>query len=244
MQGQSLTLIAPSLAIVLFSMNAQASIDVYSQAPSTSNYAQSAVWNNPNDTGFNWTLDSDQERWDYFSIGGSADVSFDRIGWYGTNADGNFAVDLFSATCFSCGSTPVNGGGRFSHTAAPYNSLTLLPNAGPFNQAQVHKTLVSGGLYSYYIDLTSTITLDHTQTYALSVVNNYSSLPFDWALSNTSGSHLQYIIGQAMFLRASGNMAFTLTNTSASAVPIPASAWLLGSGVISLFGFAHKRKKA
>jgi hypothetical protein len=117
-----------------------------------------------------------------------------------------------------------------------------LPNLGPFSQAQVHKTLVSGNLYSYYIDLTSTITLDSTKTYALSVVNSYTSLPFSWALSNTSGSHLQYVVGQAMFLRAPGDMAFTLTNTAVSAVPVPASVWVFGTGLLSLLGVSRKRK--
>ena len=151
---------------------------------------------------------------------------------------------MFSATCFSCGATQVNGGGTFSHSLTAYNSLTLLPNQGPFSQPDVHKTIVSGSLYSYYIDLTSSLTLDPAKTYALSVVNNFSSSPFNWALSNTGGTHLQFIIGQAQFLPAPGGLAFTLTDTSVNAIPLPASAWLLGSGLVYFLSIARKRNTA
>ncbi|MGD0959898.1 MAG: VPLPA-CTERM sorting domain-containing protein [Methylomonas sp.] len=241
MQSQSLNILTATIASALFSIDSHASIiDVYTQTPVANSFVQSAVLNAPGDSGFNWTTDTDQEQWDYFSV--ASNVSFNRISWYGTQADGNFAVDLFSATCFSCGATQVNGGGTFNHTATPQNSVTLLPNAGPFSQAQVHETLVSGNLYSYYIDLSSPVTLDHTQTYALSIVNNYSSAPFNWELSNTAGSHVQFNVGQAMFLSGPGTMAFTLTNTAA--VPVPASAWLLGSGLVYLLGIARKRNIA
>ena len=244
MQLQSIGLLAATIIGSIFSIDTYASIDVYTQAPNKSNFAPSAVLNASNDPGFNWTFDNDQERWDYFSVG--SNVSFNRIGWYGSNSDGNFAVDLFSATCFSCGATQVNGGGTFSHSLTAYNSLTLLPNLGPFSQTDVHKTLVSNkdNLYSYYIDLTSNLTLDPAKTYALSVVNNFSSLPFNWALSNTGGNHLQYVVGQSMFLPAPGGLAFTLTDTSVSAVPVPASAWLLGSGLVYLLSIARKRNTA
>ena len=149
MQTQTLTLVAATIAVALFSINAHSSIDVYAQAPVANSVVQSAVLNASTDPGFNWTTDTDQEQWDYFSVG--SNVTFNRIGWYGTKADGNFAVDLFSATCFSCGATQVNGDGTFSHTVASQNSVTLLPNVGPFSQAQVHETLVSGSLYAYIL---------------------------------------------------------------------------------------------
>lgn len=143
----------------------------------------------------------------------------------------------------SCGSLTVNGGGKFNHNPTAYNSLTLLQNLGPFNPAQLHKNFVSGDLYSDYIDLTSAIIMDHTGTYTLSVVNNYSGVSFAWTELNSSNSHLQYIIGQAMIPLASGSLSFTLTNTSAASVPIPASALLLGSGLESLFSITSKKRK-
>jgi hypothetical protein len=123
-----------------------------------------------------------------------------------------------------------------------------LPNSGPFSQADVHKTLLSGNIYSYYIDLTSPLTLDHTKAYGLSVVNNYTSSPFGWELSNLNGPHVQYLMTYVayQFLPSPGDMAFTLTNTSASvsSVPVPSAVWLLGSGLVYFLGFARKRNTA
>lgn len=244
MRSRSFAFLAGTIITSIFSINSYASIDVYTQAPMGYGFAQSAVWNDPNDPGFNWAVDSDQESWEYFGV--TSNVRFNRISWYGTNSDGNFAVDLFSPTCFSCGADKVGGSGTFTHLDPAAGSNTLLPNPGPFSQADVHKVLVSGNLYSYYIDLSSTLTLDPTKGYALSVVNNYSSLPFAWALSNTIGPHLQYAMAYAAYkyLPGQGDLAFTLTNTSVSAVPVPASVWFLGSGLLYLLGIARKGKTA
>ncbi|WP_446809135.1 VPLPA-CTERM sorting domain-containing protein [Methylomonas sp. 2BW1-5-20] len=225
--------LATALLTSLVSIDAYASIDVFSQAPNTTFSASSAVYNVSSDPGFTWSLDQDEEAWAYFNV--PTDLTFNRIAWYGSNSDGKFAVDFFAASCFSCGANWVGTNGKFSNS--------LLPNPGPFSQAQIHKTLVSGNLYSYYIDLASSLTLDHTSLYALSVVNNYTATPFSWSESNIgSGSHLDYIVGRASFLRASGSLAFTLTDTTASAVPLPASAWLLSSGLVCLLGFSRKAR--
>jgi len=249
MKSTSRIIVAAAMAAGLFSLDSYASVVVYTQ-PATGTGAggvTSAILNLATDPGFNWTTDTDQEMWNYFSL--PADVTFNRITWYGSQADANFAVDLVSATCISCNASPVGGGGTFSNN--PFivnnhlNSTPLLPNPGPFTQGQVHETLVSGSLYSYYIDLISSVTLDHTQPYfAISIVNNYTQNKFNWASSNASGSYVKYNIGQAMFLAGAGSMAFTLTNTNASAVPLPASAWLLGSGLLYLFGMQRKSRKA
>ncbi len=243
MQSQSLTFLAATIIASLFSIDAYASTVVYEQAPNTNYFSQSAVFNDPTDTGFNWTIGTDSQSFEYFGV--ASNISFNRIGWYGNNADGDFAVDLFSETCYSCGATPVNGSGTFTHASSVYESATLLPNPGPFSQAQVHKALVSGSLFSYYIDLTSTLTLDHTQGYALSVVNNYSSLPFGWALSNTTGNHVQYAQAYAgyKFLPSYGDLAFTLTNTLVSAVPLPAAVWLMLTGLMTMLGVNSRRSR-
>jgi hypothetical protein len=211
---------------------ASAATDVYVQPPTGVFANTSAVYNvGVADPGFTWSLDQDEEIWAYFSI--PASVSFNRISWYGSNTDGNFAVDLFAASCFSCGVNMVQTDGTFSSN--------LLSSPGPFSQAEIHKSLVGGSVYSYYIDLASPVTLSASSAYAISVVNNYSSMSFLWSGSNTgSGRYVQYVIGQAIVLPAPGNVAFALTNTAA--VPEPASFWMIVSGLAAILALAKRRR--
>jgi hypothetical protein len=213
-----------------------AAVDVYSQAPSSSLADTSAVYNNPADPGFNWALDADMEAWAYFHV--PTDVSLNRISWYGTDSDGAFAVALFAASCFSCSASWAQTGGTFGS-----NMLTT----SLFGQSQVHKTALAGGLFSYYVDLPSSLVLSASSpSYGLSVVNNYTSLPFSWAASaQGSGFHLHYIVGQAMFLRAPGNLAFTLTDTGAvPSVPEPKGMYLAVTGAIFLWSASAVRRRS
>ena len=210
---------------------------VYDQAPNGRLLTTSAVQNVPSDPGFQWTNDTDRQVWAYF--GTATDVTFNRISWYGSNADGNFAVGLFAASCFSCSASQVNGNGTINGS--------LLP-AGPFGQSRIHKTLVSGSLYSYYIDLASSVTLNAatpTSAYALTIVNNYTSSPFVWGGSDSgSGQYLGYTVGQHMFLANPGNLAFTLSDvTKVAPVPLPATGWMLGAIVLLGLGAAALRAR-
>lgn len=227
-------LLAP-LAFLLMPLHAGAAMDVYSQAPTNTFADTSAVWNDPNDPGFNWSLDGDREAWAYFKLPSS--VTFDRISWYGSNSDGDFAVDLFAATCYSCGLSWAGTEGDFTSN---------LLDTSLFSQAEVHKTLLSGNTYSYYIDLPTTITLDGSSAYyALSVVNNYTSKPFQWSASSDGlGSHLYFIVGQAMVLSTSSNLAFTLTDTTAVPVPEPETYALFLAGLGALGVVVRRRKRA
>lgn len=212
-----------------------AAIDVYSQAPAGGLADTSAVFNNQADPGFNWGIDSDMEAWAYFQV--PADVQFNRITWYGSDSDGSFAVDLFPATCFSCGANWAQTSGGFA--------TNLLPTS-LYEPKQIHKTALANGLFEYDIDLPSMITLSASQpTYGLTVVNNYTAKPFSWAGSGQgSGFHLHYIVGQAMFLRAPGNLAFTFTDTMAvSSVPEVGSMALAMTGLTLIWGARRLRRR-
>jgi hypothetical protein len=235
----------------LFSINAWADTVAYMQASNAGFGDTSAMQNFPGDLGFTRGSDSDMQAWAYFKA--PADASFNRINWNGSSADGNFAVDFFSATCFSCGATLVGTDGTTTHTAAPENSLSLLPNAGPFEQLQVHKSFVSGNEYSYFVDLSASVSLKKDTFYGLSVVNNFTSAPFQWSSSSAdnglsgsyhgigfSGNHLNYVERRHSFLPAQGNLAFTLS--SVSAVPEPETYTMLLAG-LGLIGATVKRRK-
>lgn len=211
-----------TLTGTLLGMSNVYATDVYSQSPTSNIIDTSAVANLPADPGFTWSLDQDEENWTYFTAPSTA--SFNQITWYGTNADGKFAVDFYQAACFSCGANWVQTDGTFSNN--------LLPNQGPFDQSAITKTQISAGLYAYSLDLSAPVTLNQGSLYALSVVNNYTALPFSWAgANNGSGFHLHYIVGQAMFLKAPGSLAFTLTDTI-PAVPEPNGSALMIAGLL------------
>ena len=227
-------LVAVTLCAAAYSLvsvqPAQAAIDILHNSP-TSTFLQSGLINTPNDPGFNFAIDSDTQRWTYFRA--ETNGSFDRISWYGSYADGPFAVDFFSASCYSCGLDIVNGDGTFTHSPNGINGATLLPNPGPFNQNDVHRTFLSGNLYAYYIDLGSSISLNISTIYALSVVNNYSTAPFGWATSTTQGtSQFIYGGGSRVVRGGSPGLAFTLTNTTV--VPLPSATWLFLTGLMGL----------
>jgi hypothetical protein len=213
-----------TLACAIFmsaAAHVQAAVDVYSQPPGTTYADVSAIRNDPADPGFNWTVDSDEQAWAYFSVAGA--VSFNRITWYGSAADGDFAVALFPATCFSCGLGPVSTGGGSVNN--------LLPGNTAYPPASVSKTVLPSGMTAYSIDLPTTLTIGGSPAYGLTVVNNYSAATFLWASSGTgSGTHIHYIIGQAVVLPSPGNLAFTLSNTAA--VPEVSTAWLLALGLV------------
>jgi hypothetical protein len=132
-----------------------------------------------------------------------------------------------------------------------------------FSQAQVHKTFVSssGGssakdLYSYYIDLPTSVNLaansftssgNALNAYGISIVNNYSSQPFGWALSGSAtDKHLEYSPFYSQFLPAYGNLAFSLIDTTAtpsvSAVPEPETYGMMLAG-LGMMGFMVRRLK-
>jgi hypothetical protein len=59
------------------------------------------------------------------------------------------------------------------------------------------------------------------------------------ANGTSGGTALSYLLGTATLL-SNGNLSFALTGTGAP-VPLPAAIWLLGSGLLGLFGIGRRR---
>ncbi len=234
-----------ALAILLLTTSTTYASLVYTQAPIAGTGWNSSYVNLSTDPGFNGNSDADQQVWATFSV--AASTTINEIVWYGNQADINFAVDLHytSAICPSCGlANATSTSGSYTTANVP---TELMPTAGPYTSTQIHQALVSPGLYSYTLDLPSEITLNNTNLYVLSVVNNYSAgnNAFIWANSATGNStSMDFVVGRASFLNMPGYFAFTLNNTAVAAVPLPAASWLFLSGIIGYLGVFRKPKKA
>ncbi len=65
-------------------------------------------------------------------------------------------------------------------------------------------------------------------------------------VTTTAASVLQYGNGNFAKLRlaSNGSLTYTLAAAPVSAVPVPAAAWLLGSGLVSFGAFARRRRAA
>jgi hypothetical protein len=230
MLKKSLAVLAALVVSSLSTMSAQATTVVFNNASNGALRIQSAVYNLSTDPGFQWGMDGDQQAYDYFHVNSA--ITFDRINWTGSNSDGDFAVGMFTATCFSCGASLATSGGTISNS--------ILPSAGPFTQTQVHKTLLSSGLYSYHVDLASSVTLDpKTFNYGLTITNNYTTDPFAWGGSDST-VNTRFLIDSSLyskFLPSPGQLAFSLSSEAApvSAVPLPATGLMLlgGLGVLA-----------
>ena len=230
--NKTVTISAITVALSLAWATGRADTTVYAQPLGAGTYADtSAVQNVAGDPGFAGANDSDSEAWAYFTATSTGNVN--KITWYGSNADGAFAVDLFGASCFSCGLSLVGTDGNFAN-----NLLTT----GPFTGASVTKTALAGGLFSYSITLPTAVTLQAGSSYGFSVVNNYTSAPFLWAGSaGGSGTHINYVWGRHIVEPAPGNLAFTLTSTGGG-VPEPAAWSLLILGFAAVGGALRGRR--
>ncbi len=97
-----------------------------------------------------------------------------------------------------------------------------LLTTSPFSGTSVTKTALSASLFSYSFTLPTAVTITAGSGYGFSVVNNYTSSPFLWEGSFAGpGTHLNYVVGRAIVLRAPGSLAFSLTSTGSPPPPPP-----------------------
>ena len=161
-----------------------------------------------------------------------------------------------SANTATSNNTKVAGGGKMvitSQTGTNNNSTVSGKQLGNLNsflnglQQDIHAPPTAPGLNpleSASETGAATVSTDISAEarYGFFTANDFSSLGnaaiqlFGFTGNGTTGKLQSYILGTAT-LAANG----TLNITTPSAVPLPAAVWLLGSGLLGLFGVSRRR---
>lgn len=134
------------------------------------------------------------------------------------------------------------------------DSLGLPDNSGvlgTYTPGNTVNRVDSGGgadIYNYSVDI-SPLMLS-AGTYWVSIFNNTSADTDDawsWSLSSavvTGGGDAVSRLGiNAAWTDLNSEFSFVLNDTAA-VVPVPAAAWLMGSGLLAVFGFSRRRSTA
>jgi hypothetical protein len=166
---------------------------------------------------------------------------------------------LYNATDWTISDLSSGTGVYSTVSSSGYGSLGLLPAEG--------QSFLWGGAYSGNTGtitqqtLTSTARMNYNLDFSLANTNNgysaanswlvkwngvnmgsgtnvgnFGNTPYHFVVTGTGNDTLQFV-----FNNEPG--AFALDKVSVSATPIPAAAWLLGSGLIGLIGIKRRNQK-
>ena len=199
-------------------------------------------------------MDTHNNRFMYFNLAGTATVDFDITA---TNTNGNGVLNP-GYSIFS-GFAP-----NLSHDGSPYSGQTQFATWSPFAGAPAGSSSSSSKWGEYRSNADFTLANDSAQVSTLTYTGlsgstgtgttlhgQYTLGPGVYSLivGGANTDSLTTLLNAAIANNSSGtdyttarlartfNVAFSVTP-----VPLPAAAWLFGSGVVSLIAFARRRR--
>ena len=99
-----------------------------------------------------------------------------------------------------------------------------------------------GALYNFDAVLTTPFQLVKDTGYWINI-ESIGTNPWAWAKGTGGSSSIEYCLQLYQCNPGISDRAFSLNGTLVTAVPVPAAAWLLGSGLMGLWSFSRSKNK-
>jgi hypothetical protein len=113
---------------------------------------------------------------------------------------------------------------------------------GPTNQSNVSWTLTFGGSAFNLLDIDTAGLLNGASSFTLTDSNNHTQVVDSTGVTAISGMiDVTFVIFNIDQDQVAGIEAIGLNEITVSAVPVPATAWLFGSGLLGMLGWMRKK---